>query len=106
MTLVEFADFECPHCRDLWEAMKTVEASYPQVRIVYKNFPLTHLHPWAETAAMGAHCAYEQSPAGFWKVHDSIFDNQDVISPENIWDKLVQYALEAGLNADTFKGCL
>ncbi|HEY6904568.1 MAG TPA: thioredoxin domain-containing protein [Candidatus Acidoferrales bacterium] len=106
VTLVEFSDFECPHCRALWEAMKAVEARYPQIRIVYKDFPLTNIHPWAQTAALGGRCAFEQSPAAFWKVEDSIFDNQDVLSPENVWDKLVEFATGAGLNADTFKACL
>jgi len=106
VTLVEFSDFECPHCRELYEALKAVEARYPQIRIVYKDFPLNSIHPWAQTAALGGRCAFEQSPAAFWKVHDSIFDNQDVLSPENIWDKLVEFATQAGLNADTFKACL
>ena len=106
VTLVEFSDFECPHCRALWEAMKGVEARYPQLRIVYKDFPLTNIHPWAQTAALGGRCAFEQSPAAFWKVEDSIFNNQDVLSPENVWDKLVEFATGAGLNADAFKACL
>jgi len=106
VTIVEFADFECPHCRELWEALTAIETRYPQVRVVFKDFPLTQIHPWAETAALGGRCAYQQSPAAFWKVHDSIFENQDLISPENVWDKLVGFATGAGLNADTFKGCL
>jgi protein-disulfide isomerase len=106
VTLVEFADFQCPHCRELWEALQTVEAKYPQIRVVFKDFPLNTIHPWAETAALGARCAYEQSPEAFWKLHDSIFENQDVISAENVWDKLLEYATQAGLNADTFKGCM
>jgi protein-disulfide isomerase len=105
VTLVEFSDFECPHCRALWAAMKAVEARYPQIRIVYKDFPLT-MHPWAQTAALGGRCAFEQSPAAFWKVEDSIFDNQDMLTPENVWDKLVEFANGAGLNADAFKACL
>jgi protein-disulfide isomerase len=106
VTLVEFSDFQCPHCRELYEALKAVEAKYPQVRIVYKDFPLNSIHPWAQTAALGGRCAFEQSPAAFWKVHDSIFDNQDVLSTENVWDKLVEFATAAGLNADIFKACL
>ena len=106
VTLVEFSDFECPHCRELYEALKTIEAQYPQVRIVHKDFPLNNIHPWAETAAIGAHCAFEQSPAAFWKVHDSIFEDQDLISAENAWEKIVGYAVNAGLNAETFKACL
>jgi protein-disulfide isomerase len=106
VTVVEFADFQCPHCRELYEELKAIEARYPQVRIVYKDFPLTTIHPWAQTAALGGRCAFQQSPAAFWKVHDSIFDNQDVLSAENVWDKLVEFATQAGLNADTFKACL
>lgn len=106
VTVVEYADFECPHCRELYESLQGIEAKYPQVRFVYKNFPLTTIHPWAETAAIAGRCAYQQSPAAFWKVHDAIFEGQDVISPENVWDKLVSYASQAGLNADTFKACL
>ncbi|MGA3292985.1 MAG: thioredoxin domain-containing protein [Candidatus Acidiferrales bacterium] len=106
VTVVEFADFECPHCRELYESLKAIETRFPQIRLVYKNFPLTGIHPWAETAAIGGRCAFEQSPDAFWIVHDAIFDNQDVISPENIWDKLVGFAAQAGLNADTFKACL
>jgi protein-disulfide isomerase len=106
VTVVEFSDFECPHCEQLYESMKAVEPRYPQVRVVYKYFPLTNIHPWAETAAIGARCAYEQSHEAFWKLYDSIFQNQDLISPENVWDKLAEFATQAGLNADAFKVCL
>jgi protein-disulfide isomerase len=106
VTVVEYADFECPHCRELYESLQSIETKYPQVRFVYKNFPLTTIHPWAETAAIAGRCAYQQSPDAFWKMHDAIFENQDVISPENVWDKLVSFASQSGLNADTFKACL
>jgi protein-disulfide isomerase len=106
VTLVEFSDFQCPHCHELWEEMRIIEPRYPQIRIVYKDFPLTQIHPWAQTAALGGHCAFDQSPAAFWKMEDSIFDQQDVISPENVWGKLTGFATQAGLNADTFKACL
>jgi protein-disulfide isomerase len=106
VTLVEFSDFECPHCQELYEVMKTIEPKYPQIRIVYKNFPLTQIHPWAEAAAIGGRCAYEQSHAAFWKMESSIFENQDTITPDNAWDRLVQYATKAGLHPDTFKACM
>ncbi len=106
VTVVEFADFECPHCQQLYEALKAVEQRYPQIRIVYKDFPLNQIHPWAETAAIGGRCAYEQSPEAFWKVHDAIFANQELISAENVWDKLIEFATKAGLNAESFKSCL
>ena len=106
VTLVEFADFECPRCRDLHEVLGTLHQRYPQVRMVYKDFPLVQVHEWAETAAIGARCAYMQSPAAFWKISDAIFQNQDLISAENIWEKLNGFAASAGLNPDAFKACL
>ena len=106
VTLVEFADFECPHCRELHENLKGILMQYPDIRVVYKDFPLTTIHPWANTAAVGGRCVFQQSPEAFWKVHDMIFDKQDAITVENVWDKLVSFATDAGLNADTFKACL
>jgi protein-disulfide isomerase len=106
VTLVEFADFQCPHCRELYENLKLIEMNYPQLRVVFKDYPLNSIHPWADTAAVGARCAFVQSPDAFWKVHDLIFDNQDVISSENIWDKLLSFATQSGLDADAFKVCL
>jgi protein-disulfide isomerase len=106
VTLYEFSDFECPHCLLLHNMMKDIVPKYPQVRFVYKDFPLTQIHPWAETAAIGARCAFEQSPAAYWKVSDAIFGGQDLLSATDIWDKLLEFASAAGLDADTFKACM
>src|SRR5277367_584888 len=106
ITMVEFSDFECPHCRELYENLKTLLPEHPEIRFIFKNYPLTQIHPWAETAAIGARCAYIQNPAAFWKVSGLIFDNQDVISAENVWDKLNEFAAQASLDPATFKSCL
>ncbi|MGB8540386.1 MAG: thioredoxin domain-containing protein [Candidatus Acidiferrales bacterium] len=106
VTIVEFSDFECPHCRELYRGLKTLEPLYPHVRIVFKDFPLTQIHPWTETASIGARCAYMQSPDAFWQLHDAIFENQDLISAENVWEKLTAFAKAAGLDTDAFKACM
>ena len=106
VTVVEFSDFECPVCRRLHDALRGLLPNYPQVRVVFKDFPLDQIHPWARTAALGGRCAYEQSPAAFWKMYDLIYDGQDLISAENAWGKVTDFASQAGLNADTFKACL
>ncbi len=103
---VVFSDFECPHCRELHETLKTLIPEHPEVRFIFKDYPLTQIHPWAETAAIGARCAFIQDPATYFKLADQIFDNQDVISAENAWDKLNQFAAQAGLDPGTFKSCL
>lgn len=106
VTLIEFADFECPSCRQLDLVLRELLPQHPEVRLVFKHFPLTDIHPWAMTAAIASQCVYQQDPAAFWKFHDAVFDAQDVISPENVWDKLLDLATQQGLNADTYKSCL
>ena len=105
ITMVEFSDFECPVCRSLHDVLQDLMANYPQVRLVFKDFPLEQ-HPWARSAAIAGRCAYNQDPKAFWKLYDLIYGNQDIISPENSYAKLTGYASQIGLNADTFKTCL
>jgi protein-disulfide isomerase len=106
VTLVEFSDFECPVCRSLHDVLRSMLPKYPQVRVVFKDFPLEQLHPWARTAALAGRCAYQQDPKAFWKVYDLIYDQQDLISASNAWSKMADFAAETGLNADTFKACM
>ncbi len=106
ITLIEFADFECPSCRALDLILRDFIANNPDVRLVYKNFPLTDIHPWAMTAAIAAQCTYQQNPAAFWKMHNAIFDAQDVISPSNVWDKMTDLATQLGLNMPSFQSCM
>lgn len=106
ITIVEFADFECPHCGEIHTIMKSVERDYPQLRLVFKDFPLSQIHPWAETAAIGGRCAFQQSPQAFWKMYDLIFDNQDTITPDNVFDQLTTFAGQIGLDTDSFRVCM
>ena len=106
ITVVEFADFECPVCRNLHEALRGLLPKYPQARLVFKDFPLEQVHPWARNAALAGRCAYQQDPKAFWKMYDFLYDDQDLISAENAWAKMVDYAGRAGLNAETFKACM
>ncbi len=105
ITMVEFSDFECPVCRALHDGLRELLPKYPQVRLVFKDFPLEQ-HPWARTAAIAGQCAYNQDPKAFWKLYDLIYDNQDLIFGENAYSKLTDYASQIGLNVDTFKSCL
>ena len=106
ITVVEFADFECPVCRNLHEALRGLLPKYPQVRLVFKDFPLEQVHPWARTGALAGRCAYQQDPKAFWKMYDYLYDNQDLISAANAWDKMTDYAGQAGLDKDAFKACM
>ena len=106
VTLYEFADFECPSCRQLDLVLRDLLPSHPEVRLVFKHYPLTEIHPWAMTAAIASQCALHQSPAAFWKIHDAIFDSQEVITPTNAWDKLLDIASQIGLDSMPYKDCM
>jgi len=106
VTLVEFSDFECPVCRSLHDVLRGMLPNYPQVRVIFKDFPLESLHPWARTAALAGRCAYQQDAKAFWKVYDAIYDQQEVISAANAWAKMADFAAAAGLSPDRFKACM
>jgi protein-disulfide isomerase len=101
VTIVEFSDFECPYCGGLFPTLKQVEKNYPQaVRIVYRQFPLTNLHPHAMKAAEASLCAAEQHK--FWEFHDSMFSNQRELSVPD----LKQRAVDLKLDAKAFNECI
>jgi protein-disulfide isomerase len=107
VTLVEYSDFECPVCRGLHDALRSLLPKYPgKVRVVFKDFPLEQIHPWARTAAVAGRCAYQQDPKAFWKIYDLIYDNQEIISAANAWTKMMDYAGQSGLDAQAFKSCM
>lgn len=105
VTVVEFADFECPACGQLHAPLRSLLQQYPQVRLVYKDFPIPQLHPWAQTAALAGRCVYMQNHEAFWKFYDAMYDNQALISPQNAWEKILEYAAAAGVNPDQVKAC-
>jgi protein-disulfide isomerase len=106
VVLVEFADFECPVCRQLDQALRELLVKYPQVRLVFKDFPIEQIHPWAMTAAIAGRCVLQQSPEAFWKFHDALYDNQDLVSPENAYKKLTDLAVAAGARPDALQACM
>ena len=107
VTVVEYSDFECPVCRSLHDVLRGMLPNYAgKVRLVFKDFPLEQLHPWARTAAIAGRCAYQQDRQTFWKMYDFIYDNQEIISAANAWTKMIDYAGQSGLDADAFKTCM
>lgn len=101
ITIVEFGDFECPFCKKFHqETFQSLLDAYPgQIRFVYRNLPLTSIHPNAMPAAVAALCANEKNV--FWEYHNKLF-NGDVLSR----DIYMQYATDLNLNAEEFTACL
>jgi protein-disulfide isomerase len=86
VTIVEFSDFQCPYCRQAYQGVMEILKRHPDdVKFIYKQFPLSDIHPWARSAAIISSCAGRQNPAAFWKLHDAYFDAAPgTITPQNL----------------------
>ena len=101
VTIVEFSDFQCPFCQRVAPTLKQVQKTYgDKVRIVWKDFPLTQIHPEAFKAGEAAHCAGEQGK--FWEYHDRLFANQQALQA----DSLKKHAADLGLDTAKFNACV
>ena len=100
VTLVEYSDFQCPFCARADPFIKELQSKYPnKLKVVFKHFPLTEIHPAAKPTAIASLAAQEQGK--FWEFHDVLFKNYRTLdgSPAS----LEAYAKEAGLNVAKFK---
>ena len=109
VVLVEFTDFQCPYCsRHFTETLPQIVANYVdtgQVRYVFKDFPLTSIHPQAQLAAEAARCAGEQD--AFLAMHDALFGRQDEWSGRgDAAEIFAGFAGELGLDETAFGECL
>ena len=102
IVLVEFSDFQCPYCKRWFdETYKPLMAAYPgQIRLVYRNLPLTSIHPQAMSAAIASLCANEQG--AYWPYHDKLFGGELELGRE----AYLQYASELELDGAAFESCL
>ena len=101
ITIVEFSDYQCPYCRR-WhqEVYEPLLAAYPgKIKLVYRNLPLTSIHPDAFAAAEAAMCAGEQD--AYWPYHEKLFSSESLGS-----QVYAQYAQDLSLNMDTFDTCI
>jgi protein-disulfide isomerase len=81
VTLVEYGDYQCPHCGRAYPVVKAVQKQLAKkLRFVFRNMPLNEVHPQAELAAESAEAAGAQGK--FWEMHDALYENQDSLGPE------------------------
>jgi protein-disulfide isomerase len=99
VTLVEYADFECPYCQQIKPVLDRVEATYKgQVALAYKDTPLP-MHSHAPKAAEAARCAFALGK--YWEYHDMLFDKKGLELPQ-----LKEYARAVKLDGEKFDKCL
>jgi protein-disulfide isomerase len=76
VTMVVYDDFQCPYCSRMHQTLNNVLKSYgDRVKLVYKDYPLTEIHPWAERAAIDSGCLAKQSAAAYWDFADYVHAN-------------------------------
>lgn len=109
VTIIEFSDFECPLCR---EEARTIREKIPaefakDVRVVFHNYPLEPIHPWAKTAAIAGRCIFDQNPAAFWDYHDYVFEHQaEITSVDILKTKVKDWAKTKGLDVAQLEHCM
>jgi protein-disulfide isomerase len=97
ITMVEYGEYECPFCGQAYYIIKQVQERLgDNLRFVFRNFPLTQIHPNAQNAAEAAESAGAQNK--FWDMHDCLFEHQQALGVEH----LVQYATMLGLDLNQF----
>jgi protein-disulfide isomerase len=109
IVLVEYGDYECPHCARAHAVLQpTLQQLGDDVRFIFRNFPLAEVHPHAPAAADAAEsvAAHGGNPA-FWDMHDLLFENQDALEtddPALVADDLSSGAMTARVRADFKSG--
>ena len=104
ITLVEFSDYQCPFCGEYFsQSMRQIVNDYVKtgkIKYVFRDFPVASIHPLAQKAAEGAHCAGEQGK--YWEMHDRFFSNQSSLGP----NLLPLHAQMLNLDVPRFQQCL
>jgi protein-disulfide isomerase len=97
VTLVEYGDYECPHCGRAYPIVKRIQQLMgDRLRFVFRNFPLGEAHPHAQHAAEAAEAAAAQGK--FWEMHDALYEHQRALDDAH----LVSYARNVGLDEAPF----
>lgn len=105
LMLVEFADMECPHCKEVQGTMDQLLKDFPKARVVYQNFPLTEIHPFAFKAAADGVCVAKARPEAFWTYLQAVYDTQGGLTAESGDETLKNAVVKAGLDPGTVGVC-
>ena len=107
LELVEFADFQCPHCKDAQANMEKLAVDFPKARIVFQLFPLERIHPASRTAAAYGVCVAKQGGSNaFFQFASAIFDGQDGLATADGAAMTLNSAVaKAGLDPAKIKAC-
>lgn len=107
VTIIEYSDFQCSYCARFhsttYQEIKDEFIDTGKVKFIFKDFPITQIHPFSEKAAEAANCAHEQDM--FWEYHDILYMKQTEWTRVGV-PKMKEYAEQLGLNTTNFNACL
>lgn len=108
VVIVEFSDYECPFCKEEAKALRAnLLATYPkEVRLYFKDMPLSLIHPWAMPAAIAGRCIFKQNPKAFWDYHDWIYEAQSDITADNLKSKILEFVKGREIDALQLEHCM
>ena len=104
VTIVEFSDMQCPHCKEIVPKIEALLTQEPGAHFVFQNFPLPG-HDWAAKAAGYVDCIGRESNDAVWKFIQKTFDQQESINAANADEKLKAITTESGANAEAVSAC-
>jgi protein-disulfide isomerase len=104
VTVVDFSDLQCPHCKDAHPTIEKLMAEDKNVRVVFQSFPLP-MHDWAAKAAAYADCVSHTNNDAFWKFIQSVYGAQSDITAANADEKLTALADGAGVKGADMAAC-
>jgi len=105
LTIVEFSDLQCPHCKQAQPVIDKLMGDFPSARLVFHQFPLEAVHPWAFKAATWAQCIGRENNPAFWKFVNGIYGDQLNIDAQNAEAKMKEHATAAGADAAKAATC-
>jgi protein-disulfide isomerase len=105
LLLVEFADLECPHCKEAQGTMDQLVKDFPNARVVFQSFPLVQIHPFAFKAAAYGYCVQKQNNDAFFTYAAAVFDNQAALTTETADATLKNAVTKAGLDPAAIDVC-
>jgi len=108
VALVVFSDFQCQYCKDEAKTLRqNLVQTYPKdVRLYFKDYPLTQIHPWAKDAAIAGRCAFQRNPDAFWDYHDWVFENQASLTAETLKGRFLEWAKGKGWDTAKLTTCV
>ncbi len=111
ITIVEFGDLECPACKQVQPAIEKLMSEEPKVRLIFQNYPLDQIHPWAQKAAAYVDCIMRENNDAAWKFIASVYEQQDAMNQLHetgaaaLTAKFNELAAAAGVDAKKVAAC-